>query len=50
MVEGESGNSALSLEGVMDTGLAPAADAIATEIEVEVTGTRTCSRFSLMDP
>ena len=37
----------LSLEGVMDTGLAPAADAIVTEVEVEVTDTRTCSRFSL---
>lgn len=49
IVDIESGNSALSLEGDIDTGLAPVAEDIASEIESKVTGTRTCSSFSFTE-
>ena len=42
VVDSVSGESALSLEGVTDTGVAPAAEVMASETDSEVTGASTC--------
>lgn len=42
MVDGVSGEPALSFEGVTDTGFTPAAEVMASETDFEVIGASTC--------
>ena len=50
MVEGESVNSALSLDGVIDIGLVPTAEYMASEADADVTGASVCWKLGPIIP